>query len=82
VAQLRLLLVEPGARGHGIGSRLIDECVQFARESGYRKIVLWTDSGLADARRLYEKARFRKTGEETHESFGHSLVSQTWELAL
>jgi DNA-binding MarR family transcriptional regulator/N-acetylglutamate synthase-like GNAT family acetyltransferase len=82
VAQLRALLVEQNARGLGIGSGLVDECVRFARGAGYRKIVLWTDSGLDAARRIYERAGFRLVGEDRHRSFGHDLVSQTYEIAL
>jgi DNA-binding MarR family transcriptional regulator/GNAT superfamily N-acetyltransferase len=83
IAKLRLLLVEPSARGLGIGKRLVDECVRFARQCGYRKLALWTQSELKAARSIYQQAGFRLTNKERHSSWGRKdLVAESWELDL
>lgn len=82
VAQLRLLLVEPWARGTGIGGRLVEECVRYARRQGNDELVLWTNDVLDGARRIYQRAGFELVEEGQHHSFGHDLVEQTWRLKL
>lgn len=82
VAQLRILLVDPRARGRSVGKRLVEQCVRFARDSGYRELVLWTNDPLASARRIYLAAGFRLVEEQPHVSFGAQLVGQSYTLDL
>jgi DNA-binding MarR family transcriptional regulator/N-acetylglutamate synthase-like GNAT family acetyltransferase len=82
VARIRLLLVEPQARGLGLGAQLVDECIRFARDSGYKKITLWTHSVLTAARHIYEKAGFKLTRTDRHKSWGRPVVSEYWDLEL
>lgn len=82
VAKIRMLLVHPKARGLGIGKRLVEECIRFARQKGYKKITLWTNDILTTARHIYQQTGFKLVAEEKHRSFGHHMVGETWELEL
>lgn len=82
VAQLRMLIVDPRARGLGIGARLVEECIRFARRSDYKRLTLWTNSILLAARQIYVNAGFRMVHAEPHHSFGHDLIGETWDLKL
>jgi GNAT superfamily N-acetyltransferase len=82
VAQLRLLILTPAARGHGLGGRLTDECIAFARGKGYRKLMLWTQSNLLPARAIYRSRGFQCVKSEPYPAFGQNLVSEIWELKL
>lgn len=81
-AKLRLLIVEPKARGLGLGNKLVEESIKFAKETGYKKLILWTQNVLEVARHIYKKAGFKKVAEEPHNRFGKELIAETWELEL
>jgi GNAT superfamily N-acetyltransferase len=81
-ARLRILLVDPRARGHRLGVRLVDRCLEFAREAGYRRMVLWTNDPLVAARKIYLDAGFELVAEEPHHSYGVDLVGQTYQVEL
>jgi GNAT superfamily N-acetyltransferase len=81
-AKLRLLIIDPGARGKGLGKRLTRACIRFARRAGYRRLRLWTQSHLAAARAIYESEKFRRISSQKHSSFGRRLTAEVWELRL
>lgn len=82
IAKLRLLLVDPKARGFGLGTKLVEECIDYSKNVGYEKIMLWTNSVLKEARHIYEKTGFKLVNEEKHHSFGQDLIGETWELTI
>ena len=82
IAKLRLLIIDPRARGLGLGKRLVDECLRFAKEAGYSSMTLWTQSILTAARGIYARAGFKLVAEEPHHSFGVDLIGETWDINL